>query len=146
MPGRPTCPVISESAMRQRALSVPCTCCEMPIPHRIIDPFDVAYIRATSRIVCAGMPHTGAIASGLWPATFFLSSSNPLVRLATKLSATSPSSTIVCIIALRSATSVSGFNCRKCVAWRASSERRGSARMSFVPRFTAFLIHVAATG
>ena len=28
--------------MRQRALSVPCTCCEIPMPHRIIEPFDVA--------------------------------------------------------------------------------------------------------
>ena len=35
------------------------------MPHRIIEPFDVAYSRATSRIVAAGMPHSGAIASGL---------------------------------------------------------------------------------
>jgi hypothetical protein len=51
--------------MRQRALSVPCTCCETPMPHMIIEPFDVAKARATSRIVSAGMPQIGAIASGL---------------------------------------------------------------------------------
>ena len=53
---------------------------------------------------------------------------------------------IVCIIAFSSATSVSALNCRKCVAWRARSERRGSATISRVPFFTAFLIQVAATG
>ena len=41
-PGRPTWPVIRHSAIRQRALSVPWTCCEMPMPHRIIEPFEVA--------------------------------------------------------------------------------------------------------
>ncbi len=50
------------------------------------------------------------------------------------------------MIAFSIATSVSGLNCRKWVAWRASSERRGSARISLVPFFTAFLIQVAATG
>ena len=35
------------------------------MPHRIIEPFDVAYRRATSLMVSAGMPQTGAIASGL---------------------------------------------------------------------------------
>jgi len=34
------------------------------MPHRIIDPLEVANMRATSRIVCAGMPQTGAIFSG----------------------------------------------------------------------------------
>ena len=34
------------------------------MPHRMIDAFDVAYSRATSRIVCASMPQIGAIASG----------------------------------------------------------------------------------
>src|SRR6185312_7133138 len=42
VPGRPIWPVIIASAIRQRALSVPCTCCEMPIPHRIIDARDFA--------------------------------------------------------------------------------------------------------
>ena len=84
----------------------------MPMPQRIIDPPDVAYRRATSRMVCAGMPQTGAIASGLCPAAFFRNSSKPLVRSAMKLSAVSPSSMIVWIIALSSATSVSGLNCR----------------------------------
>ena len=34
------------------------------MPHRIIDPLDVAYMRATSRSVLAGMPQIGAIFSG----------------------------------------------------------------------------------
>jgi len=42
--------------MRQRALSVPCTCWEIPIPQKMIDAFAVAYSRATSRIVCALIP------------------------------------------------------------------------------------------
>ena len=74
MPGRPIWPVISDSAIRQRALSVPWTCCEMPMPHRIIEPFEVAKRRATVRIVSAGMPQTGAIASGLKPSTLRFSS------------------------------------------------------------------------
>ena len=49
VPGLPIWPVISASAIRQRALSVPCTCCEMPMPHRIIEPFEVAYRRARPR-------------------------------------------------------------------------------------------------
>ncbi len=49
-------------------------------------------------------------------------------------------------MALSSATSVSAWNCRKRWAKRARSERRGSATISLVPFFTAFLIQVAATG
>ncbi len=78
--------------------------------------------------------------------TLRFKASKPSVRSATKRASTRFSATITCSIAFSSATSVSALNCRKCVAWRASSERRGSARISFVPRLTAFLIHVAATG
>ena len=46
---------------------------------------------------------------------------------------------IVWIIALSSATSVSGLNCRKCVAWRARSPRRGSATISLTPCFGGVL-------
>ena len=52
------------SAIRQRALSVPWTCCAIPIPQKIIDAFDDAYKRATSRIVRAGIPQSSSIASG----------------------------------------------------------------------------------
>ena len=41
---------------------------------------------------------------------------------------------------------MSGLNCSTRHAWRAMSVRRGSATTSFAPRFTAFLIQVAATG
>ena len=37
MPGRPTWPVISASAIRQRELSVPWVCWEMPMPQKIIE-------------------------------------------------------------------------------------------------------------
>ena len=47
---------------------------------------------------------------------------------------------------MSSATSVSPLNCRKYVAWRARSLRRGSIRMIFVPFFAAFFMNVAATG
>ena len=36
VPGRPTWPVTMESAIRQRALSVPCTDCEIPIPQKMM--------------------------------------------------------------------------------------------------------------
>ena len=36
VPGRPTCPVTKANAMRQRALSVPWMCCEMPMPQKIM--------------------------------------------------------------------------------------------------------------
>lgn len=69
-----------------------------------------------------------------------------MVRLAMKSWSTSPSWTITCIMAFSIATSVSGLNCRKRCASRARSERRGSATISLVPFFTAFLIQLAATG
>jgi len=53
---------------------------------------------------------------------------------------------IVCSIPLSRATSLSGRNCRCQVARRESWFVRGSQMTSFVPRSTAFLIHVAATG
>jgi hypothetical protein len=60
--GRPIWPVMAPA----RSGSARCRCRaragEMPMPHRIIEPFDVAKARATSRSVSAGMPHTGAIA------------------------------------------------------------------------------------
>ena len=64
VPGRPIWPVQVASAIRQRTLSVPCTCWLTPMPHRMIDDFAVAYARATSRSVAAGMPQIGAMASG----------------------------------------------------------------------------------
>ena len=53
---------------------------------------------------------------------------------------------MVCIMALSSATSVSGLNCRWCCAKRESSLRRGSITIRVVPLFTAFLSQLAATG
>ncbi len=66
---------MAHSAIRLRTLSVPCTCWLTPMPQRIIAAFAVANARATSRIVAAGMPQTGAIASGLKRATLCASSS-----------------------------------------------------------------------
>ena len=37
VPGRPIWPVISASAIRQRALSVPWVCCDTPMPQKMID-------------------------------------------------------------------------------------------------------------
>ena len=92
------------------------------------------------------MPQIGAIVSGAVLLDVLAQRLEAAVRSRTNASLTSPSSTIVCIIALSSATSVSGLNCRKWVACRARSVRRGSATISFAPRFAAFLIQVAATG
>ena len=79
VPGRPTCPVINESAMRQRALSVPWTCWEIPIPQKTMARSAVAYLRATVRMVSASMPHTAAIFSGGKSSTRALSAANPSV-------------------------------------------------------------------
>ena len=38
---------------------------ETPVDVFVIEPFDFAYRRATDLMVSTGMPHTGAIASGL---------------------------------------------------------------------------------
>ena len=61
--------------MRQRALSVPWMCCEMPIPQKMIAAFAVAYSRATSRIIAASMPVIGATFSGEYSLTFSRSAS-----------------------------------------------------------------------
>jgi hypothetical protein len=98
--------------MRQRALSVPWTCWEIPMPQKIIDPLDEAYRRATLRIVSASIPQIGAIASGENRRTFSTSASYPDVRSRTNAASASPSSTITWSSALRSATSVSGLNWR----------------------------------
>ena len=50
-------------------------CWLTPMPHRIMEPFDLAKRRATSRSVSAGMPQIGAIFSGEYVLAFFFSSS-----------------------------------------------------------------------
>ena len=82
------------------------------MPHMIIEPFDVAYSLATSRMVVASMPQIGAIASGENVFTFSASASYPDVRSRTNASSTRPSSTMTWSIAFSRATSVSGLNWR----------------------------------
>ena len=53
------------------------------MPHRIIEPLEVAKARATSRMVCAGMPQIGAIFSGEKFFAFSFNASKPLVRSST---------------------------------------------------------------
>ena len=61
MPGRPIWPVISASAIRQRALSVPWTCCEMPMPQKMIDAFERGIEPRHLAQGLAPMPQIGAI-------------------------------------------------------------------------------------
>ncbi len=70
MPLRPIWPVVRASAIRQRELSVPCTCWLMPMPQKMIEPWLLAYRRATSFRVSASMPQTVAIFSGVNSRTF----------------------------------------------------------------------------
>ncbi len=65
VPGRPTWPQISESAIRQRALSVPWVCWETPMPQNTIALSARAKVRATLRSTSASMPQIGAISSGV---------------------------------------------------------------------------------
>ena len=64
-PGLPIWPVTVHSAIKQRTLSVPCTCWLTPMPHKIIAALARANSRATSRMADAGTPQIGSIASGL---------------------------------------------------------------------------------
>ena len=63
-PGLPTFPVIAHSAIRQRALSVPVVCWEMPIPQKMMPPLASPQARATRRIVSAGTPVICSARSG----------------------------------------------------------------------------------
>ena len=65
VPGRPIWPVISDSAIRQRALSVPWVCCETPMPQKMIALSARAKVRATLRSTSGSMPQIGAISSGV---------------------------------------------------------------------------------
>ena len=61
---RPTFPVIAHIAMRQRALSVPVVCWEMPIPQKMIPASASPQARATRRITSAGTPVICSARSG----------------------------------------------------------------------------------
>ena len=67
MPGRPTWPQSSASAIRQRELSVPWMCWLIPMPQKIIAARAPAKVRATSRITSGATPQSGAILSGSKP-------------------------------------------------------------------------------
>ncbi len=83
MPGRPICPVISDSAISARAFSVPCACWLTPMPQKIMALLAVAKARATSRMASGSMPQTGAMASGVKAATWALMASKSRVCAAT---------------------------------------------------------------
>ena len=65
MPGRPIWPQISDSAIRQRALSVPWVCCDTPMPQKMIALSARAKVRATLRSTSGSMPQIGDISSGV---------------------------------------------------------------------------------
>ena len=146
MPGRPTWPVISASAIRQRALSVPWTCWLMPMPQKMIEAFAwrrCARRRGSSR---PATPQTGAIASGEKSLTLLLQRLEALGVALDVLLVVEPSVMMVCSIAFSSATSLPGLNCSMMVAWRDRAWPRGSITISLAPRLAAFLMKVAATG
>ena len=106
------------------------------MPQRIIEPFDVANRRATSRSVSAGMPQIGAIFSGEKALAFSFSASKPLVRSRTKASLTRPSSMMAWMIAFSIATSVSALNCSEVgrVARELGAARVGDDQLGAVLR------------
>ncbi len=69
----------SASETRQRALSVPWVCWEIPIPQKISAAFARPKTLATSRIVSAGTPQIFSDASGVYLRTTSRSASNPSV-------------------------------------------------------------------
>ena len=119
-------------------MSVPCTCWLIPMPQKIIAERARAKVRATVRMVPASMPQTSAIFSGANPATVSASASKFSVNPAMYCLSAKSSSTITCMIAFNSATSVPGRNCSMWVAWRDSAWPRGSATIRVAPRLAAF--------
>ena len=111
VPGRPTWPHISANEIRQRELSVPWICWLTPIPQKIIPDFEVAKVRATSRITSGAMPETASIASGVKSARWAFSASQFSVKAAMYCSSKRPSSTITFMIEFSIATSAPGRNC-----------------------------------
>ena len=63
-PGLPMFPVIAHSAIRQRALSVPVVCWEIPMPQKITPERASPQARATRRISSAGTPVICSARSG----------------------------------------------------------------------------------
>ena len=86
------------------------------MPQKMIELFDRAYIRATSRMVSAGTPHTGSIASGEKPPMRSTRSGKPSVKPAMYCLSVMFSVMIVCSIALSRATSLPGLKRRSMVA------------------------------
>jgi hypothetical protein len=74
VPGLPTWPVIAHIAIRQRELSVPVVCWEIPMPQKMTPAPASPHSRATSRIVAASMPQIWAERSGVYCLTIFASS------------------------------------------------------------------------
>ena len=74
MPGRPTWPVIEHSAIRQRALSVPVVCWEIPMPQKTTAAPASPHSFATVRISSASIPQICAARSGGYSFTVFASS------------------------------------------------------------------------
>ena len=64
LPGRPTLPVIAHIAIRQRALSVPVVCWEIPMPQKMTPAPASPQARATRRITSASTPVIWAARSG----------------------------------------------------------------------------------
>ena len=101
LPGRPTLPVIAHSAIRQRALSVPVVCWEIPMPQKMIPARASPQTRATSPDHVGG--HAGDLLAALRrvvghggaPARRSCE-----VRAATYSSSTSPSRITSCMTAL----------------------------------------------
>ena len=73
-PGLPTWPVIAHIAIRQRELSVPVVCWEIPMPQKMTPAPASPQSRATSRIVAASMPQICAARSGGYCLTSLASS------------------------------------------------------------------------
>ena len=64
LPGLPMLPVIPHIAIRQRALSVPVVCWEIPMPQKITPAPASPQALATCRITAASMPVICAARSG----------------------------------------------------------------------------------
>ena len=79
VPGRPMLPVIRQREIRQRELSVPVVCWEIPIPQKIMAWSTRPYMRAAFRMSSGSRPQIAAAFSGVHSFTLARSASNPSV-------------------------------------------------------------------
>jgi hypothetical protein len=142
----PTLPKSIWRLAQDITLLTPQMCSVMPSVYISIAGLMEAIVRASSRIVSAGIPLILAAFSGVYSITFFFNSSNPSVQDSTYFLSYRFSVMRTFIKALISATSEPTFSGMCTSAKSTISVRRGSITINLAPASTASFTKVEATG